>query len=67
MNRHFESKECFSAASCEVLWQFLMEAETLVFIVERRLILIITAMPLFANVYIRLVKNLFGLVNQTCH
>ena len=37
MNRHFESKECFSAASCEVLWEFLTEAKTSVFVVERRL------------------------------
>ena len=30
-------KECFSAPSLEVLWQFLREAKTSVFIVERRL------------------------------
>ena len=35
-NWHFERKECFSVASCEVLWEFLMEAKTSVFIVERR-------------------------------
>ena len=27
VNRHFERKECFSAASCKVLWEFLMEAK----------------------------------------
>ena len=37
VNRHFESKECFSAASCKVLCEFLTEAEISVFVVERRL------------------------------
>ena len=27
VNWHFERKECFSAASCKVLWEFLMEAK----------------------------------------
>ena len=30
-NQHFERKECFSMASCEVLWEFWMKAKTWVF------------------------------------
>ena len=37
MNRHFESKEGFSAASCKVLCELLTEAKISVNIVERRL------------------------------
>ena len=37
MNRNFEREECFLAASCKVLCEFLMEAKILVFVVERRL------------------------------
>ena len=37
MNRHFERKEYFSAASCKVLFEFLTEAKISVFVVERRL------------------------------
>ena len=35
MNRHFERKECFSAARCKVLCEFLAEAKISVFVVER--------------------------------
>ena len=35
MNRHFERKECFSAASWELLCEFLTEAKISVFVVER--------------------------------
>ena len=34
---HFERNECFSAASCKVLCEFLTEAKISVFSVERRL------------------------------
>ena len=37
VNRHFESKECFSAASCKVLCEFLAEAKISVFVVEQHL------------------------------
>ena len=37
MNWHFESKECFSAARCKVLCEFLTEAKISVFLVEGRL------------------------------
>ena len=37
VNRHFESKECFSAASCKVLCEFLTEAKISVFVAEQRL------------------------------
>ena len=37
MNQNFERKECFSAASCKVLCEFLTEAKISVFVVERRL------------------------------
>ena len=37
LNQHFESKECFSAASCKGLCKLLMEAKISVFLVERRL------------------------------
>ena len=37
VNRHFESKECFSAATCKVLCEFLTEAKISFFVVERRL------------------------------
>ena len=33
----FMRKECFSAMSFKVLWEFLMEAKTSVFDIERRL------------------------------
>ena len=33
VNRHFESKECFLAASCKVLCEFFTEAKILVFVV----------------------------------
>ena len=36
VNRHFERKECFSAASCKVLCEFLTEAKISVFVIERR-------------------------------
>ena len=32
-NRNFESKERFSTANCEVLWQFLREGKPTVFVV----------------------------------
>ena len=37
VNWHFESKECFSVASCKVLCEFLTKAKISVFVVERRL------------------------------
>ena len=37
MNRYFESKECFLAASCKVLCELLTEAKISVYVVERRL------------------------------
>ena len=36
VNLHFESKKCFSAASCKVLREFLPKAKISVFVVERR-------------------------------
>ena len=37
VNRHFESKECFSAASCKVVCEFLVEAKISVFVDEQHL------------------------------
>ena len=37
VNRYFESKECFLAASCKVLCELLTEAKISVYVVERRL------------------------------
>ena len=43
MNRHFEKKECFSAANCKVLCELLTEAKISVYVVQR----LITSMPMF--------------------
>ena len=48
MNRNFEREECFSAASCKVLCEFLTEAKISVFVVECTYI-IIAPMPMFAT------------------
>ena len=38
MNRHFERKECFATASCNVLWEFLTEAKTWAFVAVCRVL-----------------------------
>ena len=45
MNRHFERKECFSAASCKVLCEFLTEAKVRFSLSDAYRI--ITSMPMF--------------------
>ena len=46
MNLHFETKECFSAASCKVLCEFLTEAKVRFSLSDACRIL--TLMPMFA-------------------
>ena len=46
MNQHFESKECFSAASCKVLCEFLAEAKISLL---SNTYTILTSMPMFAT------------------
>ena len=46
VNRHFERKESFSAASCKVLFEFLTEAKVRFSL--RDAYRIITSMPMFA-------------------
>ena len=47
VNRHFERKECFSAASCKVLCEFLTEAKVQFSLSDAYRI--ITSMPMFAT------------------
>ena len=47
MNRHFERKECFSAASCKVLCEFLTEANVRYLLSDACRIM--TSMPMFAT------------------
>ena len=45
MHQEFENKECFATMSSEVLREIITEAKTSVFVVVRRLHIIITLMP----------------------
>ena len=51
VNRHFERKEWFSAASCKVLFEFLTEAK--VWFSLRDAYRIITSMPMFATYIVK--------------
>ena len=51
MNRHFERKEWFSAASCKVLFEFLTEAKVRFSL--RDAYRIITSMPMFATYIVK--------------
>ena len=49
MNQHFERKGCFSTTSCEVLWEFCMEAKTEFSLLCHASPIIMTLMPMFAT------------------